>query len=443
MRMRQSRPMTSPVRFRRRSAWCALSLAAIIATVAACGPSGPTATPSPQPSQSAGPSPTPVASADLESVYAEIDEQVQAIRGLPEKAPVNPVVVSPEELRDVVAGSFESESPPEELAAYERLYKAMGLLPEDASLGTVYTELLESQVVGMYDPTQKKLFVLSKTGAIGAVERSTYAHEYEHALQDQHFDFAAHRARIGEDSDQAMAFQALFEGDAYTVGTLWMIQELNPIELMDLMGQAEDPEAMAALDKLPPIVITQLLFAAIQGTLWVTQLYAQGGWGAVDEAWRDPPISTEQVLHPEKWASREPPIAVDLPDDLSQRLGAGWKTSLEDTFGEQQFAVWFTGKVDVQALLSPAAPPAAAAGWGGDALALLEGPDGAWVVVMKTAWDTAGDAAEFEAGLNPLLAAAGGPAAVLPGEGGPVRWVLIASNDATLAAAATALGLAG
>jgi hypothetical protein len=429
--------MTSPRTRRPSRVRRAAVLVTALLVAAACGPAGPTPAPSSQPSS------TPVASADLEAIYAEIDDQVQAIRGLPEKAPVNPVVVSPEELRDVIAGTLESETPPEELAAYERLYKAMGLFPEDATLGDVYTELLESQVAGMYDPVQKKLFVLSKTGAVGAVERSTYAHEYEHALQDQHFDFAAQMTKIGQDSDRAMAFQALFEGDAYTVGSLWMIQELNPIELMDLMGQAEDPEAMAALDQLPPIVITQILFAAIQGTLWVTQVFSQGGWEAVDEAFRDPPISTEQVLHPEKWASREPPIAVDLPDDLSQRLGAGWKTSLEDTFGEQQFAVWFTGKVDVQALLSPASPPAAAAGWGGDALALLDGPDDAWVVVMKTAWDTPGDAAEFETALNPLLDAASGPAATLPGEGGPVRWVLIASDDETLAAAATALGLAG
>jgi hypothetical protein len=429
--------MTSPRPRRPSRVRRAAVLLGALLVAAACGPAGPTPAPSSQPSS------TPVGSADLEDVYAEIDDQVQAIRGLPEKTPVDPVVVSPEELRDVIAGTLESETPPEELAAYERLYKAMGLLPEDASLGDVYTELLESQVAGMYDPVQKKLFVLSKTGAVGAVERSTYAHEYEHALQDQHFDLAAQMTKVGEDSDRAMAFQALFEGDAYTVGSLWMIQELNPIELMDLMGQAEDPEAMAALDQLPPIVITQILFAAVQGTLWVTEVFSQGGWEAVDEAFRDPPVSTEQVLHSEKWASREPPIAVDLPDDLSQRLGAGWKTSLEDTFGEQQFAVWLTGKVDVQALLNPTPPPAAAAGWGGDALALLDGPGDAWVVVMKTAWDTPGDAAEFETALDPLLDAASGPAAILPGEGGPVRWVLIASDDVTLGATATALGLAG
>ena len=76
-------------------------------------------------------------------------------------------------------------------------------------------------------------------------------------------------------------------------------------------------------------------------------------------------------------------------------------------------------------------------------MALLDGPNGQWAIVLKTAWDTANDAAEFEAAIAPRVAQAGGPGKVLPGEGDTVRWVVIGSDDQTLAKTANVLGLAG
>lgn len=446
MPVRQSRPMTASLASRRTlSRASQLLLAAALAV--GCATPGPTASPSLSAAAtgSAGPaaSPTPLSSQALADIYLEINGQVEAIRGLTEKQPVVPFIVSPTELADHLQKVTDRDTPPDLLAAYERLYKAMGLMDETASLKDTYGELLESQVAGTYDPVEKKLYVLSKTGNVGPVERSTYAHEYEHALQDQYFDLGSKSEAIKDNSDRGMAWQAVFEGDAYTLGSVWMIQELNPFEIGELLGQSQDPEAMAALEKIPPIIQNQVLFAAINGALWTTQVYAGGGWDAVDDTFKDPPVSTEQILHPDKWASREAPVDVDLPDDLAADLGGGWKVSLEDTFGEQQFNVWISGTVDIAATLSPPPPPDSVAGWGGDRQAFLEGPDGAWAVVMKTAWDTDRDADEFEAGIEPLLARAAGPAAVLPGEGGPIRWIVIGSNDATLKLVENALGLAG
>ena len=64
-------------------------------------------------------------------------------------------------------------------------------------------------------------------------------------------------------------------------------------------------------------------------------------------------------------------------------------------------------------------------------------------VVMDTAWDTDADAAAFESAATTALAKAGGSAKVFPGAGGTTRWVVIGSDDATLAKVANALGLAG
>ena len=86
----------------------------------------------------------------------------------------------------------------------------------------------------------------------------------------------------------------------------------------------------------------------------------------------------------------------------------------------------------------------AAAGWGGDRLAVMNGPDGAWAVAWKTAWDTAADAAAFEKAATTALGKAGGVGKVLPGEGGKTRWVVVAQrrDDAQQVAGVLGLGRA-
>jgi hypothetical protein len=412
-----------------------LALFVLALLVWACGSSTPSATPSASPTASPATSPTasPTASQDVADVYATINGQVRAIRGLDERKPIVPNIVSSAELAAVLRASLERDYPPEKIAVDEALYKGLGLLPEDAKLADVFLELLETGVAGLYDPANEGLYVLSKEGEVGPIEKFYYSHEYDHALQDQHFDLEKFQKDVEGHGDRALARQALVEGDAYLTMTLWLQAHMTPAEVGEIFAQANDPEVQAALDRIPPIVQAQILFAATQGTFWAIAEQGKGGWAAIDEAFSNPPVSTEQIMHPDKWTAREGPIEVDLPDDLAKKMGTGWKVALEDTWGEHQLGIWLGG-----------APQAAAAeGWGGDRITLLQGPAGAWSIAWRTAWDSESDAAEFETAAETAVAKAGGKGAVLPGEGGTMRWVVIGSDDAVLGKVAGVLGLAG
>jgi hypothetical protein len=168
------------------------------------------------------------------------------------------------------------------------------------------------------------------------------------------------------------------------------------------------------------------------------QVQSTGGWAGVNAYFTKMPASTEQILHPEKYTAGEAPVAVTMPSDLAARLGTGWKVPFQDTFGELQFGIWLRG-----AGVATATATAAAAGWGGDRLAVMEGPNGTWAVAMHTVWDTDADAAEFDSAATTALAKAGGTAKVLPGAGGKTRWVVVAGDAATLGRVAGVLGLAG
>jgi hypothetical protein len=336
----------------------------------------------------------------------------------------------------VLRTSFDEDYPPEQVAADEQLYHGLGLLPKDQKLADAYIDLLSSQVAGLYDPVQKKLYVVSKEGGVGPVEWVYYSHEYDHALQDQNFDLKKIQDGLDDKTDEALARQSLVEGDAYVLMTYWLQQNLTPEEIGQVIQASSDPQAQAALAKIPPIVQAQITFSALQGTQWVAGIQMGGGWGAVNAAFADLPVSTEQILHLEKYSAREKPIQVDLPDDLATKMGSGWSVVLEDTMGEHQTSIWLgSGAV--------AAAADAAAGWGGDRIIMVKGPNDAWAIAWRTAWDSADDAAEFEVTAQTAVDNAGGPGQVLPGEGGATRWVVIGSDDAALQKVANVLGLAG
>jgi hypothetical protein len=133
----------------------------------------------------------------------------------------------------------------------------------------------------------------------------------------------------------------------------------------------------------------------------VLRLVTQGGYAAVDAAFADPPDSTEQILHPDKYLTREAPVEVKVPAGITAKLGAGWSQVGQDTLGEAILRIWL--KIGGA---TPLDANKAAAGWGGDRLALYRGPSGELVVVLVTEWDSIGDAEEFAGAAAALADAA-------------------------------------
>jgi hypothetical protein len=148
----------------------------------------------------------------------------------------------------------------------------------------------------------------------------------------------------------------------------WLTEHLDPADLGELLKV--DPEAQAQLERMPAILRETLLFPYQQGLIFANGIWARGGWEAIDRAYGRLPDSTEQVLHPSKYAAGEKPVDVALDGAaLAKAMGAGWSGTPEDTLGEFQLSVWLreNGLVALTA-------GDAAAGWGGDRLAYLRGP---------------------------------------------------------------------
>jgi hypothetical protein len=270
-------------------------LAGLTLLVSACGTSGPTGSPGASAAPSSGAVATPTASAaptavaDLATVYASIEDQVIAIRGLQPKAKVDPKILDDAGIKKLITDSFAKDNPPAVVEANERILKALGLLPPDVSLTDLYINLLGSQVAGLYNPDTKTLYVVSRSGQLGGAEKTTFAHEFTHALQDQNFDLGTlHLDEIGQ-GDRSFARLALVEGDATLSMSYWQIQNLSQAELGQILAAAgSDPSTKVLLD-MPPILRETLLFPYIQGLSFVQGLQGGGGWEGVDAAFTKPP----------------------------------------------------------------------------------------------------------------------------------------------------------
>jgi len=212
---------------------------------------------------------------------------------------------------------------------------------------------------------------------------------------------------------------------------------------LDLAGIAEilagDPAAQAQLDATPPVLKDALLFPYLQGLSFVQSIWAQSGWASVDRVFARLPASTEQILHPEKYAANEQPVAVPLDAAaIATRLGGGWTATPADTLGEFQIGSWLKAR-GVTGAGGGVSGDAAAAGWGGDRYALIDGPNGAYALVILTTWDTPADTTEFSTAAVQAIRGVPGAARVVriasgaAVPGGAEVAVLYASDAATLA----------
>jgi hypothetical protein len=298
--------------------------------------------------------------------------------------------VSAEQARAAALTEFDRYVSRPEQEAGERLLKLLGLLPADASLRDTLAQATASEVGGYYVPRTGTLALVRDAGLQGVLGEVALAHELVHALEDQHFGLEPGAGQLWR--DRATARSGLTEGTA----TLAMVEYLAASQGADeLSGELRERVldrigelAIPAAGGLPRYVRESLVFPYAAGAALVNRIQGGGGWAAVDEAFGARPVlSTEQLMHPEKYGSGDDPVTVRLPD-LGDRLPPGKRLTRGDLgeFDTEQFLREGNGRER---------SGRAAAGWGGSAFELWELSQGGEVLVAEWAWDTKRDAREF------------------------------------------------
>jgi len=331
------------------------------------------------------------------TAYQKLVARTVAVRGLPLHEPVPARVIDQANVPAVLRATLEAGLSQDEIVAYQDALVAIGLWPDGPSLVDEYLAVAKEEVIGFYVPQDRVLYivrdasipfwarVLSFFMPSDTVREIVIGHELIHALQHQnHPDLVEHDRFFKNQDDVESALEATIEGDA----TFFSFAVPDPpIPPSDPTVFREDIErdasgrAEGALAGAPALLREGLYFPYAWG---YALSYREGG-ALLD----DPPISTEQVLHPER--RHEPFVALDLAagHDL---LPAGCTFVHENGVGE------FALSVMLKDLAPREMPPDPTAweGWNGDRY-LVARCDGRREFVWLTLWDSEQDASEFEA----------------------------------------------
>jgi hypothetical protein len=353
------------------------------------------------------PQPERLTPQQAEALVREVSAAVEQLRALKFKTPVKMEVIEPAAARE----SFKAKIKPwveDEARHTQAAFVHLGLIPPHTDLITSQLDTVEKDVLGYYEPGSKVFYLLSHVSADDV--RGVVAHELTHALEDQHYDLEAVAKRAEGDSDRATAISAVVEGSAMAVTLAYLSRQPSSKKALEQEEQNERQRARR-LASAPSFTQRALLAPyflgftfLLRGKPWVWQLDGVA-YPDLDQAYREPPRSTRQILHPEQyWASlrrREAPQPLTLPD-LSKVLGPGWSKVTEGSIGELGLAV-MTGaqvRMDSPEVLLPARwTNRAAAGILADLYQHYVSGEQR-VTVLATRWETEDDAQEFDAALK-------------------------------------------
>jgi hypothetical protein len=260
-----------------------------------------------------------------------------------------------------------------ELEGFGRTLRAVGLLEPQVDLIDAVSELFAVGVVGFYEPTEDVLVVRGTD--FTPYTRIVIVHELVHALDDQWFDID--RSHYDDATGEiAFGFSALVEGHASVIDDRYRSArpqgeqaEAVQEELQLVIGSGVD------LTALSPVLIELLGAPYLLGAPLVERILDEGGTDALAEAFADPPTTSEQVLHPDRYLAREPAIEVPAP-------AAEGEVVDDDVMGEYGVGLWL-------------GDAAAAEGWGGDRyVTWRDGAGDGWCTRMDLVMDTEEDLAE-------------------------------------------------
>lgn len=329
--------------------------------------------------------------AKLCSIADSAIASASAIRGLRQRRDVPCLLHNKEEVKEYLRTTIDTKIPAEKLRGEEEMLKALGFIPQNFDYKKGIVDLYLSQLGGYYDPDQKHYVMAAWLPS--AFQAPIAVHELTHALQDQYYDLGkmVHDPNIANDT--LLARSALAEGDATAVmmdytrkltGQASLREEKN---VQSIMMQNVIGGALAVGTDVPQTLQLMLLFPYTSGIRFAHQLLLKGGYPAIDAAFKDPPTTTEEILHPEKYIDRSKNEFRIY--DSADVVWAGVSEQYHDVIGEFP-TVLLLAELSGEKLRASDA----AAGWGGDRASILSENGSRWVV-WRSSWDTDKDCDEF------------------------------------------------
>jgi hypothetical protein len=348
---------------------------------------------------------------NLRDTAKEMAAEVEKIRGLAWKHPFMRRLLSRSQMATWMQRDAAKQLPPEKAKKDVAVGVTFGLVKPGTDLIALFAQFADAGVAAFYKPETRTFYHIEGNDGRGA--RPVVFHELVHALEDQYFDLDALDKSAEGDSDREIAIKGLVEGSAAYHQGLYEAQ--HPNDLKAMVASEATPEMIEKQRKMagdvpPGLIAVMALYPYNNGKAWVASMHPDAA--AMERLFRDPPVSSEQVLHPAKFpldGPRDYPHKVGKAD-IGPVLGDGWESIGDDDMGELMTGVllsqlqWrdylpsLASMIDLktQGLGFKGNAKKGSEGWDGDHyVAFQDKATGAVTIVWVSVWDTEQDAQEF------------------------------------------------
>lgn len=342
------------------------------------------------------------------SRIGEIKKRLAATRGLNPTYDVPIIVKKKNKILEYLEGDLREDYGDEKLKDITLAYQQLGLLPAGTDLKNSLLNFYTAQIVSFYDPKTKKIVLSGVSGgripgdgiyrpAESHLDEMALVHELTHVLQDQYFSV---RDRFGpsNNDDKTLAFRSIVEGDAVLTEFAYRFGGINQWSRAQINRalQSSSAELAPIFADIPAAIGDKFLFQYQDGSSFVYRVHEKRGWPGINSLYRSPPLSTEQVLHPEKYFDLpDPPTRVHLKN-LSSLFPSEWREIENNTLGELMVRCLFKG------FFSPEEATKVSHGWDGDRfVAFRRGSKISFI--WASVWDSSKDAEEFARKFQEIL----------------------------------------
>jgi hypothetical protein len=329
---------------------------------------------------------------------AEIDviqKQVSLVRELSLAENVQDEIMPKLKLRMLIYDTFLTADYLVGLVDEGRVLAALGFINPGYDITEPTANDIVDYVGGFYVPEDNKINVIG-TGFYG-IEKYIYAHEYAHAIQDQHFDLNSLGVypQCEKPEQTCLAIRALIEGEADYIQSLWLEKFPPQLEINDIARFNPPSQLFQENEPAPPYFGMNSMFPYVVGSMFVDYLYQKDGWSAVTKAYTNLPTTTEQILHPEKYIQGEGAVPVIDPL-LSGVLGTDWRMLKQESLGEWDSFLLLAYGSDEDAQLFDDEAIIAVEGWAGDTYQVYYNEKtGQTLLAAHWLWDTTSEMIEF------------------------------------------------
>ncbi len=298
-----------------------------------------------------------------------------------------------------------------------QVWEALFIVGENKNAREEISTVFGGAVAGFYSPTRDEIVIVTENTDQPVIDNGTLVHELVHALQDQLWDLTSPRFR-GATQDENIAIDGVVEGEANYIEDRYNQRCGDEWDCVSTPSESSGGGGDINLG-----IFLTVFTPYSDGPVYVSELVEENGWDAVDEAFQNPPQSSEQIIQ----RTDDEPERLTFEDTAEN----GWSlfpnqgVNGAETVGEASIysMFWYQARNyeadtidwrnigdtrDQYDTYNYDSSPSA--GWANDKLVPYqngEGENAEYGYVWKTKWDTVEDATEFREAYLEVLDAQG------------------------------------